>query len=198
MIRLAPGVRLVLASSSPRRRDLLASVGLVPEVRPAGIDETLLAGEHPVAYVRRLASGKAAAVARHDGEVVLAADTTVELDGTILGKPSDDADAARMLRALSGRTHRVHSGVSVVTATGATTIDVTTSVTFVELDDEAIAWYVATAEPWDKAGAYAIQGAGAAIVARVAGSVTNVIGLPLAETLTLLSTALPPRHPPSA
>jgi septum formation protein len=187
LISLPEGRRVVLASSSPRRRELLASVGLAAEIRPADIDESPHQGEHPVDYVRRLAAVKAAAVERRDGEIVLAADTTVEIDGTILGKPLDDADAARMLRLLSGRTHLVHSGVSVVSACGATTIDVSTSVTFVELDDAVIAWYVGTGEPRDKAGAYAIQGAGAAVVERVDGSVTNVIGLPLAQTLTLLS-----------
>lgn len=182
----ADGTRLVLASGSPRRRRLLETVGLEVDVRPADLDETPRPGERPLDYVRRLSIDKARAVDRTDDEIVLAADTTVEVDGRILGKPEDDADAARMLRALSGRRHHVHSGVTVVTTSATRTIDVTTAVDIVALDPEAVEWYVATGEPRDKAGAYAIQGAGGALVARIDGSVSNVIGLPLAETLALL------------
>lgn len=155
------------------------------EVRRPDIDETPQIGESPTAYVARLSAEKAAAVARDD-EIVVAADTTVESDGQILEKPLDDADARRMLEMLSGRVHHVHTGVTVLGAHGATTQVVTTAVTFVELSDETIAWYIATGEPNDKAGAYAIQERGAALVARVEGSVTNVVGLPLAETLAML------------
>ena len=183
---------IVLASSSPRRAALLASAGVAFEVRRPDIDETPRPDESPTEYVSRLSAEKAAAVAR-PGEVVVAADTTVEIDGRILEKPVDAVDARAMLRSLSGRTHHAHTGVTVVGAGGAhTTVEtrvVTTAVTFVELSDERIEWYVATGEPMDKAGAYAIQERGAALVERVEGSVTNVIGLPLAETLHLLNTA---------
>ena len=176
---------LVLASGSPRRRELLAGVGLGFEVRPADLDEVRRPGEVPVDYVRRLSADKAAAVAA-PGEIVIAADTTVELDGIVLEKPADDADARRMLRALSGRTHHAHTGVTLRVDARAETIVVTTAVTFVALTDAAIDWYVATGHAADKAGAYGIQGAAGAFVERVEGSVTNVIGLPLAETLDLL------------
>lgn len=213
MIRVPAGTRLVLASSSPRRAALLESVGLEFEVRPADIDETPRSDEAPLEYVRRLAHHKATVAAGHEasvGEAVVAADTTVELAGAILGKPGDDEDAARMLRALSGRTHHVHTAVTVVapprpqkpagaaahptvhravrpsTQPGTRTIVVTTAVTFVALDDATICAYLATGESRGKAGAYALQGAGGALVERVEGSVSNVIGLPLAETLALL------------
>jgi septum formation protein len=190
MIDLPAGTRLVLASASPRRAQLLRSVGLDPEVRPADLDEAVRRGESPARYVRRLSLDKAAAVAR-PGELVLAADTTVEVGGEILGKPADEADLRRMLGLLSGITHRVHTGVSVTAPTGGTRSDVvTTEVTFVELDGPTTDWYVAHGESVDKAGGYAMQGAGAALVARVDGSVTNVIGLPLAESLALLRSAL--------
>jgi septum formation protein len=191
------GRRLVLASASPRRLDLLRSVGLEPEVVPADIDESVDPGEQPAGYVARLSAAKAAAVrdrlvadAVPTPWVVVAADTTVDVDGRILEKPADADDARRMLRMLSGRTHRVHTAVSawypVPGAREATTV-VETAVTFVELTDALVDWYVSTGEPFGKAGGYAIQGAGAALVRRVDGSVTNVIGLPLAETLALLA-----------
>jgi septum formation protein len=179
------GRRLVLASASPRRHDLFRSVGLDFEVRPADIDESVAPGEDPIAYVRRLSREKAAAVAR-DGELVVAADTTVEVDGLILGKPIDAADARRMLSLLSARTHRVHTGVTVHRGTAVDTIVVSPAVTFVALDGATIDWYVGTGEPMDKAGGYAMQGAGGGLVERIDGSVSNVIGLPLAETLALL------------
>jgi nucleoside triphosphate pyrophosphatase len=179
--------RVVLASASPRRHDLLRSVGLDFEVRPADIDESVAPAEDPIAYVRRLSREKAVAVAR-EGELVIAADTTVEVDGLILGKPIDAADARRMLALLSGRAHVVHTGVTVRSDTTLDTIAVSTTVTFVVLDDATIDWYVGTGEPMDKAGAYAMQGAGGALVERIDGSVSNVIGLPLAETLELIGT----------
>ena len=189
MIRLPPGLVLVLASRSPRRSELLRSVGLDPVVRPADIDETPLVDEAPADYVRRLSAAKAEAVAG-PGEVVVAADTTIDLDGAILEKPVDRADATRMLRSLSGREHRCHTGVTVRRGDHARTAVVTTTVRFVEITDEAREWYLDTGDADDKAGAYGIQGAAGAFVERVEGSVTNVVGLPLAETLDLVRAAL--------
>jgi septum formation protein len=193
-VRLPVGSRLVLASNSPRRRELLAGVGFDFEVRPADIDESPLADEAPTDYVRRLSTAKASDVAG-PGEIVIAADTTVEVDGAILEKPIDDDDARRMLRLLSGRTHHAHTAVTVAGEVGPNTIVVTTAVSFVPLTDEVIDWYVTTGEANDKAGAYGIQGAAGAFVERIDGSVTNVIGLPLAETLALLrAAATEPSH----
>jgi septum formation protein len=178
---------VVLASASPRRLDLLERLGVDVVVDPADVDETLRAGEPAVAYVRRLAAAKVARVAaRHaDDQLVVGADTTVELDGRVLGKPDDAAHAAAMLRDLSGRTHRVHTGVA-VRHRGRTLDDVVTSlVRFEPLSPATIAWYVATGEPLDKAGAYAVQGVGAVLVAEVRGSVSNVVGLPLATVVGL-------------
>ena len=143
------------------------------------IDETQRAGEAPAAYVLRLAVEKAHAVPAPDEAVVIAADTTVDLGGLVLGKPVDSAEAGAMLRRLSGRTHRVHTGVAV--RRGRRTLsEVSTSlVTFGVLSEELIQWYLATEEPFDKAGGYAIQGAGSALVLRVTGSVSGIIGLPL-------------------
>ncbi|MEM9745169.1 MAG: Maf family protein [Actinomycetota bacterium] len=193
---MGEGRRLVLASGSPRRRELLGSVGLDPEVRPADIDETPHPDERPVEYVRRLSHEKAAAVAARVGDAddgpepaVLAADTTVDVDGRILEKPVDDEDARRMLQLLSGRAHLCHTGVTVRRREQVETIHVSTSVLFVSLTAEMIDWYVATGESAGKAGAYGIQGAAGAFVERVEGSVTNVIGLPLAESLALLRSA---------
>jgi septum formation protein len=185
-------MRLVLASRSPRRRELLASVGVEAEIRPADTDESVQAGEGADGYVRRVAREKARAVPSSWGEIVLAADTAVVLGSEILGKPRDEADARRMLRALSGSTHVVATGVHGL-APGAgpvaareESLVVSTAVRFATLSDDRIAWYVATGEPLDKAGAYALQGAGGSLVRGVAGSVSNVVGLPLAETLALL------------
>ena len=188
MIVLPESVRLVLASGSPRRSQLLRQAGLTFEVRRPDIDETPQPNEVPVDYVARLSREKAVAVAGPN-EIVVAADTTVDLDGAILEKPADDADAARMLAALSGRTHRTHTGVTVLGPSGATTDVVSTAVTFVDLTHEMIEWYIGTGEPADKAGAYAIQGGAAGFVERIDGSVSNVVGLPLAETLALLRRA---------
>jgi len=188
MIDLPIGVRLVLASASPRRSQLLASVGLDFDVVPAHIDESVLPGETPGDYVARLSQEKAAAVAGRVGAKswIVAADTTVDIDGRILEKPVDGADARRMLRLLSGRVHLVHTGLTVRSADLTDTVVVETAVRFVETTDDLLDWYVGTGEPFDKAGAYAIQGAGGALVERIDGSVTNVIGLPLVETLELL------------
>jgi septum formation protein len=183
---------VVLASASPRRHELLARLGVQFEVVPADLDETPHPGEAAPGYVERLAREKAAAVTGRVGErgVVIAADTTVELDGRILGKPADDAEAAEMLRSLSGRTHRVYTGLAVRPVGGepVSTV-VTTEVTMTTIDDGLLAWYVATGEPMDKAGAYALQGAGGVLVASVRGSVSNVVGLPLAELVDLAQRA---------
>lgn len=189
MIELPEGVRLVLASSSPRRAQLLSSVDLDFDIEPADVDEKPHPGERPTEYVRRLAFDKARAVAGA-GRLVVAADTTVDLEGEILAKPSDDADARRMLSRLSGMDHFVHTGVAVCAGLDPTCVEVvTTSVRFTDLSPAVIDWYVATGEGADKAGAYAIQGRAAAFVDSIDGSVTNVVGLPLAQTLRLLESA---------
>lgn len=180
--------RVVLASASPRRLDLLRSIGVDPDVRPADIDETPLPGESPAVYVERLAGAKAAAVARA-GETVIAADTTVSIGGHIIGKPADRAGALAILRKLSGRTHVVYTGVAVLDDSGVATTTVASEVTFIHASNSLLAWYADTAEPYDKAGAYGLQGGGALLVAGVRGSVTNVIGLPLAELHELVSGA---------
>ena len=198
MIELPAGVRLVLASASPRRSELLRSVGLEFDVVPADIDESVRPGELPTDYVARLSAEKARVVAERVGtdRVVVAADTTVDVDGRILEKPVDDDDARRMLALLSGRTHLVHTGVTVVglgtSSKVPATIVVETAVDFVEATPALVEWYVGTGEPVDKAGGYAIQGAGGALVRRLDGSVTNVIGLPLAETLELIRASARP------
>lgn len=182
---------LILASASPRRRELLAQAGFVFEVRPAHIPEDPLAGEDPIAYVTRLAREKAEAVYRECGAdkepvAVLGADTTVTLDQQILAKPEDAADAARMLRTLSGRTHLVMTGVALVTAERVEVAAEVTAVQFLTLSDEEIAAYVATGEPMDKAGAYGIQGFAARWIPRVEGCYFNVVGLPISLVTTLL------------
>lgn len=202
---------LVLASASPRRRELLSQAGFCFEIHPAHIPEDPLEGEDPFAYVTRLAREKAQAVFRQltaanrplpelrlDGKsslAVLGADTTVTLDNHILGKPEDSADAARMLRLLSGRTHRVITGVALVTADGTEVAAEATAVRFLALSDEEIAAYVATGEPMDKAGAYAIQGRAARWIPRIEGCYFNVVGLPLALVSTLLEGRIPPARP---
>jgi septum formation protein len=187
---------LILASASPRRRELLQQAGFSFEVHPAHIPEEPLEGEDPIAYVSRLAREKAQAVFREltgtngrlDGQslAVLGADTTVTLDKHILGKPEDAADAARMLRLLSGRTHRVITGVALVTAERVEVAAESTAVHFLEMSDAEIAAYVATGEPMDKAGAYAIQGRAARWIPRIEGCYFNVVGLPLALVSRLL------------
>ncbi len=176
---------VVLASASPRRHELLAQIGVPFTVRVPDIDESPEGDESPAEYVRRLASAKAAAVSAAPDELVIAADTTVDLGAEILGKPLDDRDAASMLRRLSARTHRVHTGVA-VRRRGQEFAEVcTTLVTFVTLDEAMIEWYVSTGEPMGKAGSYAVQGAGGALVRSVRGSVSNVIGLPLHVVIEL-------------
>jgi len=181
---------LVLASASPRRRELLERVGVPVEVHPADIDESVRDGEAPEAYVARLARAKAAAVARPAGRWVLAADTTVALGGAILGKAETPEEAAGMLRALSGRTHRVLTAFALVGERGGGVCLreglVVSDVVMAELDAATVADYVACGEWRGKAGAYAIQGIAAGLVSAVHGSVTNVAGLPLAEVLAAL------------
>lgn len=178
---------LVLASASPRRRELLARLGVRFTVRAADIDETPRLGEAPGVYVLRLAQEKARAAAQ-PGELVLAADTTVVVDGEILGKPEDDADAVRMLRLLSGREHEVLTGVAVVELETERMVSAVerTAVRMAPLSPEEIEWYVATGEPRDKAGAYAIQELGSLFVTGVAGNQSNVVGLPVPVVYRLL------------
>ena len=180
-------MRLILASASPRRTDLLREAGYVFEVEPADVDEAELAGEPPAAYVVRVAAMKARAIAaRHPDEAILAADTTVVIDGAMLAKPADDADAARMLGLLSGRTHDVLTGVVLVRTGRESSAVVGTRVRFRPLTAAEIDWYVASGEPRDKAGAYGVQGLAARFVASVDGSYSNVVGLPIGAVRALL------------
>lgn len=177
--------RVILASASPRRRQLLALVGIAHEVRPANIDESYREGETPRAHAERLARGKAQAVAAPDA-VTIGSDTIVVVDGDVLGKPRDEAQAAAMLRRLSGRSHVVMTGVAVQWR-GQIASDVEeVGVTFRPLTEQETARYVATGEPMDKAGAYGIQGFGATIVDRVDGDYFAVMGLPLNRLVRLL------------
>ena len=174
-------MHLVLASASPRRRDLLEAAGLVCIVDPVDIDETQRLGEPPSEYVERLAVEKATAVAaRHRGRLVVGADTAVVVDGVVFGKPLDAADAERMLRALSGRAHDVLTGFALIGPTGRVSGVEQTTVWFTRMREAEIASYVASGEPYGKAGAYAIQGLASKYVPRIAGSYTNVVGLPVA------------------
>jgi septum formation protein len=180
---------LVLASASPRRRALLASLGLTVQVDPPEVDESVQPGEPPDRYVLRLARSKADAVARrHPGQLVLGADTEVVQEGRVLGKPRSTEDAVRMLAGLAGRTHAVLTAVALA-GTVSTERVVRAEVTFARSSPEALRWYVATGEPMDKAGAYGVQGIGGFLVERVVGSPTAVVGLPLAETVALLEEA---------
>lgn len=183
----APERVLVLASASPRRRELLAQIGVAHRVEPAHIDETRRPGEPPREYVQRLALEKAGAVhARHPEAVVLAADTTVVLEGTVLNKPTDLADAERMLRALSAHTHQVHTGVAVMWAACERSHVETTAVTLDLIPEDELQTYLASGDSFDKAGAYGIQGYAARWVSRIEGDFFNVVGLPLAATVRLL------------
>jgi septum formation protein len=181
---------LILASASPRRREMLASMGLDFQVVPSGVDESLEnENGDPSALVCRWAAAKAVHVARGlPAAWVLAADTVVALDGLVFGKPVDESDAFRMLSELSGKTHRVFSGMTLVHRGQGVHKErvVCTHVTFRKLSAEEIAAYVRTGEPFDKAGGYGIQGLGAFLAQSIAGSYTNVVGLPLGETLDWL------------
>jgi septum formation protein len=195
-----PARQIILASRSPRRAELLSAAGISFEVLAADIDETPHTDETPFAYVERLAVEKARAVLallmdKPEGLslphlLVLGADTTVTIDGHILGKPRAAADAVRMLRLLSGRPHDVHTGVAVAGPAGVRSAVDTTRVWFEPMTDEDISWYVATGEPMDRAGAYAIQGLASRFIPRIDGSYSNVVGLPVALVSSILR-ALP-------
>jgi len=193
---------VILGSGSPRRLDLLRSIGIEPRIVSPDIDESVLVGELPIDYVRRLASAKLDAVMKtvgavNVGAIVIAADTTVDVDGVIFGKPFDDAEAVKMLLALSGRRHQVHTGFAVAVAgPGCRGVDwdghvevVTSTVTFRLVPIPEIITYVDSGEPRDKAGAYAIQGGAAGFVEQVEGSLNAIIGLPI-ERLTEICAAL--------
>lgn len=178
-------VPVVLASASPRRRDLLTLLGLTCAVAPADVDESWRDGEAPAVHAERLAREKAAAT-RRAGAVTIAADTIVVVDGLILGKPRDGADAAAMLRRLGGREHVVHTAIAVAYGTRMASGVEATRVWFRPLDEPTIAAYLATGEPLDKAGAYGIQGYGAVLVERIEGDYFTVMGLGLARMVRLL------------
>ena len=190
--------RIVLASRSPRRVDLLTKFvdeifgqgQMTFDIEPADIDETPLEHETPLAHVQRLAQSKAQTIAQRfagSDVVVIAADTTVDVDGEIFGKPENLDDARRMLNEMSGRTHRVHTAISVVRGEHqAHTVD-SASVTLVQISEELMEWYLATGESLDKAGAYALQGDGGKLVETLQGSFTTVVGLPLEPLADLLA-----------
>lgn len=179
---------LILASGSPRRKQLLSQLGLTFDVRVSDIDETPLDTESPVDYVERLSREKAASVSSQveSETIVLAADTTVVLEGNILGKPESKEHGVNMLMALSGTSHQVLTGVSVIGSERIRTLSVETEVRFRTLTRSEVLWYWDTGEPQDKAGSYGLQGIGAAFVESLSGSYSNVIGLPLSETIDLL------------
>ena len=206
-------MRLILASSSPRRRELLAQAGYAFKVEAADVDESVLPGEAAGDYVQRLAEEKAQAVfARHEVQkspgapslpassarvgstdtpwIVLGADTTVVCDGEILAKPANAEDAKRMLRRLSGRTHEVITGVAVVTRARVVRDVGTTSVTFISIPEDELDSYCASGEPMDKAGAYGIQGYAARWIPRIDGCYFNVMGLPIARVVRMIDGAL--------
>ncbi len=178
---------IVLASQSPRRVELLRQIGIEPVVVPADIDESVRTGESPEVYVRRMAREKAAAIARQRPEIVIAADTAVVADGRILGKPADEADFVAMMRRLSGRTHRVLSGVAVQRGPRVETRLSASTVRFRPLGDDEIHRYWRSGEPADKAGGYGIQGLAAVFVESIGGSYSGIMGLPLFETAELLA-----------
>ena len=186
--------RILLASASPRRAALLRQVGIAHAVRPVDVDESGRAGEAPAAYVLRLAEAKAAALWRQlspgERRPVLAADTTVALEGEIFGKPATLAEARAMLGRLSGRTHAVHTAIALLHAQGSAARVSSSTVTFRELTPAEIDWYWHTGEPADKAGGYAVQGRAAAFISHIAGSYSGIMGLPLFETWELLAPVL--------
>lgn len=185
-------MKFILASSSPRRRELLTSIELDFEIVPSHIPEVRAEGEAPEEYVARLSREKAAAIAReHHDRWIIAADTTVLLGEQLLEKPVDADDAKRMLATIAGRTHIVYTGVTVMNAARDhhDTRVAESEVRMLPLDAREIAWYVATGEPMDKAGAYAVQGIGAMFIDSIHGSYTNVVGLPLALLFQMLRRA---------
>lgn len=205
-------MNLILASRSPRRSELLAAAGIAFEVLAADIDETPREGEAPGAYVERLAIEKARAVLALLNDkpkglsppeglsprdvVVLGADTTVTIDGLILGKPVDASEATAMLTRLRGRPHDVFTGVALVSADGVQSAVELTRVWFDSMTDEDISWYVASGEPVDRAGAYAIQGLASRFIPRIEGSYSNVVGLPVALVSSILRQRKPRRLSP--
>jgi nucleoside triphosphate pyrophosphatase len=186
-------MRLILASASPRRRDLLRNAGIDFEVWPGQIVEEIQPDELPEEFARRAAREKAMQIAASapPGLLVLGADTVVVIDGQTLGKPSDAQDATRMLRLLSGRTHQVHTGICLVRPPDKIEAleHETTLVTFRKLDEVEIRQYVESGEPWDKAGGYAIQGLASKFVTRISGCYSNVVGLPVALVYEILKKA---------
>ncbi|EAP76840.1 Maf family protein [Roseovarius nubinhibens] len=183
-------MQLILGSASPRRRDLLAQIGVVPDdIRPADIDETPQPRELPRPYCLRMACEKARAVAAGEGDIVLAADTTVALGRRILGKPEDEAQARGFLAAMSGRRHRVITAVALRKGARLWHRDVVTSVRMKSLSQDEIDGYIATGDWQGKAGGYGIQGPAGALIPWIGGSFTAVVGLPLAETSALLQAA---------
>jgi len=201
-------VRLILASASPRRAELLRAAGYEFDIHAVEIDERLRAGESPVEYVQRLAQEKSARALQellrdgppkgghyilHGPTLVLGADTAVVIASEILGKPRDVEDAARMLRLLSGRTHQVMTGVCLVNAERSVSHVEISDVTFARLTEDQIAWYVSSGEGGDKAGGYAIQGLAARFIPRIEGSYSNVVGLPIASVDDLIHRLTTPR-----
>ncbi|MCL7961192.1 MAG: Maf family protein [marine benthic group bacterium] len=180
-------MRLVLASGSPRRREILQLLGLHHEIRPPEVDERLRSGEEPGVQARRLAVEKASSIAGDGDDLILAADTLVVLGEEILGKPADEADASTMLMKLQGRQHAVHTGLALRLGDRIESDVAVTRVWFRSLDAAECEEYVATSEPLDKAGAYGIQGLGAVLVQRIEGEYFNVMGLPVQLLLSLLA-----------
>jgi septum formation protein len=181
------GCRVVLASASPRRRDLLDLIGIAHEVRPANIDETMRPREAPRRYAERLAREKASAIATRDPDLItIGADTVVVINRKVLGKPADANDAARMLRALSGREHTVITAVAVSRGRKLRSAVEEVRVKFRRLRDDEIDAYIAMGEPMDKAGAYAIQGMASRWIPRIEGDYSNVVGLPVALVYRML------------
>ena len=181
------GFNVTLASASPRRRELLTLIGIVHRVQPADVDETMHPNEAPAVYAERLARDKAAAVAASgDSDLTIGSDTIVVIDDRVLGKPRDRAEAAAMLRTLSGRTHTVYTAVAIRRGSRTVSAVEHVAVTFRALDDAVIASYIETGEPTDKAGAYGIQGFGATLVERIDGDYFAVMGLALGRLVELL------------
>ena len=183
---------LILASASPRREELLRLLGLDFQVIPSRADETFFINEKPAEHVLRLAENKAYTIAQaHPHAWVLGADTIVVIDGEVLGKPTDSSEAERMLEKLSGRTHEVYTGFALLRLSGQIVIkeEVRAAVTFRSISEDEKLWYIQSPEPYDKAGAYAVQGLGAFFIKEIQGSYTNVMGLPLCEVVDALKKA---------
>ncbi len=184
-------MELILASQSPRRRELLGLFHIPFSVQAADIDETMAPGGNPASEVARVSREKALSIAANADAAVVAADTIVVLDGSVLGKPHNEQEAKKMLRALSGRTHQVMTGVTVKVGSSVSTVTETTAVTFRPLGEEEIECYVRSGEPMDKAGAYGIQGGGALFVEGLLGDYYNVMGLPVCRLWQMLRRMAP-------